>query len=122
MKGVIYRRAAARRDLIEAYRFYARKAGSGAAGRFLAEAESTFARLASVPGMGSRFDPSSPAFGELRFLPLPSRFKQYLVFYRVVADGIEIARVLHGARDIAEILAEEFGTGPDEVEVVDSLI
>jgi plasmid stabilization system protein ParE len=33
----------------------------------------------------------------------------YLVFYRTVLGGIEIVRILHGARDIAGILAEEFG-------------
>jgi hypothetical protein len=50
---------------------------------------------------------------EIPHLPLSSRFKKYLVFYRPVADGVEIARVLHGARDIYGILAEEFGIEED---------
>jgi plasmid stabilization system protein ParE len=50
---------------------------------------------------------------ELRFLPLFSPFAKYLVFYRPVANGIEIFRVLHGARDIEGILAGEFGIGEE---------
>ena len=42
------------------------------------------------------------------FFPV-SRFKAHVVFYRPVAGGIEIVRVLHGARDIDGVLAEEFG-------------
>lgn len=114
MNGAIHRRVGARLDLVEAYRFYAREAGMSAADRFLAAAEATFTRLAAMPGIGTRFEAGNPAFGQLRFLPLPSRFDKFLVFYRALADGIEIVRVLHGARDIASILAEEFGMGQDD--------
>jgi hypothetical protein len=31
---------------------------------------------------------------------------RYLIFYRVVPGGIELARVLHGARDIKKGLQE----------------
>jgi toxin ParE1/3/4 len=90
-----------------------REAISGAilsvADRFYAVAEAAFGRLASVPGMGTRFEVTNPAFGEIRYLPFPSRFKKYLVFYRPVADGVEIVRVLHGARDIQSILSDDFG-------------
>jgi toxin ParE1/3/4 len=99
MKGVVHRRAGARQDLV----------GIRTADRFLAAAESTFQRLAGMPGIGTRYELENAAFGELRFFPVSSRFKKYLVFYRAVADGIEIARVLHGARDLPAILAEEFG-------------
>ncbi|MBI4604738.1 MAG: type II toxin-antitoxin system RelE/ParE family toxin [Planctomycetes bacterium] len=34
-------------------------------------------------------------------------FEQHLVFYRPVEDGIEVVRVLHGARDLRAILGEE---------------
>jgi hypothetical protein len=36
------------------------------------------------------------------------------VFYLLTARGIEVIRVLHGARDIHGILAEEFGVEPEE--------
>ena len=109
MKGAVHRRAGARRDLIAIYRHYAREAGLRIADRFLAAAEETFRLLAGMPGMGTRYEHDHPALAELRVFPLSSRFKAYVVFYRPVADGVEIVRVLHGARDLRRILAEEFG-------------
>jgi len=50
----IVRRPWANRDLVEIFRQYAREAGLRVADRFFAEAEATFARLASMPGMGTR--------------------------------------------------------------------
>jgi len=40
---------------------------------------------------------------ELRMWLSPA-FRNYLIFYRELADGVEIVRVLHGARDIKRIL------------------
>lgn len=114
MRGEVRRRARARQDLIDIFQRYAREAGVAVARRFRAEAEAAFTRLAAMPGMGTRFEAENPAFGELRFFPLPSRFKSYLVFYRPTPDGIEVARVLHGARDIPSILAEEFEPDDDD--------
>jgi plasmid stabilization system protein ParE len=39
---------------------------------------------------------------------LLSRFRKYLVFYRPITEGIEVTRVLHGARDIDSILGDDF--------------
>jgi hypothetical protein len=36
-----------------------------------------------------------------------------VVFYRPVDGGIEVIRVLHGARDIDNILADELGINDD---------
>jgi toxin ParE1/3/4 len=33
--------------------------------------------------------------------------RDYLVFYRLVDDFVEVVRVLHGARDIEALLEEE---------------
>jgi toxin ParE1/3/4 len=76
--------------------------------RFLAQAEATFQRLARMPGIGTRYEPDEPLYAELRYFPV-SRFRMYLVFYRPIPGGIEVLRVLHGARDIPGILAEDFG-------------
>jgi toxin ParE1/3/4 len=108
MTGEIRRHARAKQDLIDIFLRYAREAGVRVARRFRAEAEAVFTRLADMPGMGTRYEAENPVFEGLRFFPLASRFKNYLVFYRPTPDGIEVARVLHGARDIQSILAEEF--------------
>ena len=67
-----------------------------------------------------RYEPDDPLFEDVRFIPV-SRFRKYLVFYRSIDDGIEILRILHGARDIQGLLAEGFdvpgdnqGGQPDE--------
>ena len=109
----IDRRPAATRDLVAAYRHYAREAGVRVADRYFAQVETTFARLARMPGMGTRYEPDEPLYADLRYFPV-SRFRNYLVFYRPVPGGIEVFRVLHGARDIHGILAEEFGVGDDD--------
>ena len=106
--NAIHRRHKARQDLVEIFRYYAREAGLRVAQRFFAQVEATLTRLAGMPGMGTHYDLDHPALADLRFFPV-SRFRMYLVFYRTVPGGIEIVRVLHGPRDIAGILAEEFG-------------
>jgi toxin ParE1/3/4 len=61
-----------------------------------------------MPGIGTLYEPDEVLYSDLRYFPV-SRFRMYLVFYREIPGGIEVLRVLHGARDIQRILAEEFG-------------
>ena len=112
MSKAIHRRHEARQDLVDIFRYHARAAGLRVAQRFFTQAEATFTRLAGMPGMGARYEHEHPALAGLRVLPV-SRFKKYLVFYWPVTDGIEIVRVLHGARDIHGLLAEGF-VHPDD--------
>ena len=42
---------------------------------------------------------------DLRFWPI-KRYRNYLVMYRPLDDGVEIIRVLHGARDLAAAMRE----------------
>jgi toxin ParE1/3/4 len=116
--NVIHRRYRARQDLVEIFRLLARAAGLRVARRFSAEAEATFTRLVSLPGLGTRTEYEHPDLADLRVFPV-SRYRNYLVFYRPAPDGIEIVRVLHGARDIDRILAEEFGVDEDVEEQAD---
>ena len=101
-------------DLTDIIYYYIREGSSTAGHRFRKEAEATFQRLASMPYMGSLYEHEHPALAGLRFFPLPSRFKKYLVFDRPMDDGIEVVRVLHGARDIEAIVNEEFGLGEED--------
>jgi toxin ParE1/3/4 len=112
MNNAIHRRHKARQDLVDIFRYYACEAGLRVAQRFFVQAEATFTRLAGMPGLGTRYVHEHPALAHVRFFPI-SRFRKYLVFYRPVGGGVEIVRVLHGARDIAGILAEEFGVDED---------
>ena len=111
----VTRRPTANRDLRDIYRYLARQAGISVADRFFEQAEATFARLARRSGIGARYEPDEPHYADLRYFPV-SQFRAYLVFYRPFRGGIEVLHVLHGARDIAGMLAEEFGVEDDTVD------
>lgn len=64
-----------------------------AADRLVAHFDATLTVIASAPNMG-RGVPELAS--NLRSFPIGS----YLIFYRPVEDGIQLIRVLHGARDI----------------------
>jgi toxin ParE1/3/4 len=97
---------------VEIVAYYVREGSPAAARRFREQAEATFERLRDMPGIGARYELEHPALADLRFLPI-CRFRKFSVFYRPTTDGIEVMRVLHGARDIHKILAEEFGIDED---------
>jgi hypothetical protein len=43
----------------------------------------------------------------LRRFPLGAPFEKYLLFYQPSSNGIEVVRILYGARDLDPILAAE---------------
>jgi len=49
-----------------------------------------------MPNMGTQREELSPG---LRSFPL----RNYIIFYRPMEKGVEIARVLHGARDLPKL-------------------
>jgi toxin ParE1/3/4 len=57
--------------------------------------------LVSNPGMGRKRD--SLALN-LRSFPVGN----YLIFYRPINQGIEVIRILHGARDILSLFEEDY--------------
>jgi toxin ParE1/3/4 len=64
-----------------------------AADRFIRALVSRFPMLASMPELGRRREELAP---RLRSFSV----RNYVIFYRPMANGVEIARVLHGARDL----------------------
>lgn len=77
-----------------------------AAKKFLAAAQRTYASLADMPELGAVWEPESPRFQGLRYFPIV-RYPNYVIFYRPRADGIEILHVLHGFRDLENLLGAE---------------
>jgi toxin ParE1/3/4 len=74
-----------------------------AALRFLNQAEATFQALAEMPGLGGPYATQSRRLKGLRCFAVRG-FPNHLIFYLPISGGVEIVRVLHGARDIAPIL------------------
>ena len=75
-----------------------------AAERFLELAEATFAQLATIPGMGKIVGLVSSRMGQIRQWRI-KEFQDYLIFYQIQDDRVEILRVLHGSRDLEDILS-----------------
>lgn len=96
----------ARQDLIDlATYLYSADPISDVSERFLTAAEHAFEKLAQMPGMGVAYPSDFGRSANLRRWPIPG-FRNYLIFYRPVATGIEVIRVLHGSRDIAAAFGE----------------
>lgn len=71
-----------------------------AADKFLNVITSKFDILAQFPNIGRKRDELSPS---LRSFPAD----EYLIFYRQIESGIEIARVVSGYRDLDALFEDE---------------
>lgn len=94
----------AARDLRQQAEYILQQGNVTAAEEFLAAAEATFAQLTDMPGMGKAVQ-LSLSLGEVRRWRVRG-FEDYLIFYRLQEPTLEILRILHGARDLADILAD----------------
>jgi len=90
---------------LEELAVYLGQSSQSLAERFLDAAERTFEILgAADPKLASPFPLSSPHLHHVRYFPVRG-FPSHLVFFLPAAAGIEVVRVLHGARDLGRILA-----------------
>ncbi len=83
----------ASRDIEGIVDYIAENSGFDAAERFLSQINAQCRRLAQFPKMGRRRDELVPS---LRSFP----FQIYLIFYREIEGGVEIARIISGYRDL----------------------
>jgi len=79
-------------DLFEIAAYIARD-NPAPAERLIDALESKFKLLATSPKLGRLRTELAPG---LRSLP----FRNYVIFYQPLEDGIEVVRVLHGKRDL----------------------
>lgn len=79
-------------DLLEVWLHLAKR-DELAADRLIDRIESVCLKLATSPGLGRSRDELARG---LRSFPVG----RYVIFYRPCRGGIEVARVLHGARDL----------------------
>lgn len=91
----VYRRPDAEADLIDIWSYVGRD-DAAAADRLMDRLEERMAAAAETPGIGS----PRPALRDgLRSLAVGS----YLIFYEPLHGGIDVIRVLHGARDLSRV-------------------
>lgn len=97
MKRVVYKQDQAKEDLAGIVDYYA-AIRLDLALRFLDAVEATLAGLLEMPGKGSKCEYSNPRYAGMRLYTV-NGFEKYVLYYRPLPDGIELIRVLHGARD-----------------------
>ena len=93
--SVIQRTTQAEEDLIDIW-IYIAQDNPGAADRVLDDIDERFHALADNPSMGRLRPDIAP---ELRYFTVG----KYLILYRTVQDGVQIVRVIHGARDLPHL-------------------
>lgn len=62
-----------------------------------------FQLLAGLPRIGAKRRAADPKLKNLRSWPIAG-YRTYLIFYIALDDGIDVLRVLHGARDVDRIV------------------
>jgi len=96
----IFKRPLAQTDLDAIWDYLEEHSSQEQAADFLRKLYAKLETLAQNPYIGRIRDELLP---ELRSFP----FRNYLIFYCPLTNGIEVVRVLYGRRDIERIFAEE---------------
>jgi toxin ParE1/3/4 len=96
--GTVYRRPAARADLIAHYVYLAEHAGDAIADRFLDQAEASFNDLLAQPKMGAPLTLRSLELVGLRKWRVKG-FDNFLIFYLPRVSDVMIVRVLRAEQD-----------------------
>ena len=91
-------------DEAEIYDYLAERSAA-AAQRFIDKVDDTLQRISSTPTPGIAFHSENPKLAGLRWTKVRD-FPKHLIFFRLSGDLIEVARILHGARDLATVLGE----------------
>jgi toxin ParE1/3/4 len=97
-------RSAAEDDVLRCAR-YLQEQSEAAGIKFLDAFDGTLRLLENSPGIGGACRFKNPLFDRVRVWRVAG-FKSYLIFYRILADELEVVRVLHGARDLGSIFGE----------------
>ena len=96
--GIVYRRLAARRDLISHYVYLFENAGEAVADRFLNNAEASFDELLRHPNIGVPLTLRRSELADLRKWQVRD-FDNFLIFYQQRSKDISIVRVMHAAQN-----------------------
>jgi toxin ParE1/3/4 len=104
MRLKVERSAEALRDL-EGLIDFIRGRSVEVAARFVDAAEETFRFLAENREAGQLCHFADPRLAGMRVWRM-EHFRNHLVYFRPTNDGVEIIRVLHGARDVEAVFSD----------------
>lgn len=97
--GQVRRQPLAKDDIFDGWDCVAETSGIKTADRWVEQLDAKLNLLATQPQMGRKRDELAPG---LRSFP----FGRHVVFYLPLHDGIEVVRLLHGARDMDALFGE----------------
>ena len=80
--------------------------GCSRAIRFREAVKRTIQSLSQNPHVGPRYSSSNPRVQNLRSWPVAG-FEAIRIYYALEADALHIIRILHGKRDVRQILENE---------------
>lgn len=99
-------RPAADRDVDEQAGYLAQEVGLEMAFRYYDQVFATLEAVCDMPGIGERWETGDPRLEGMRTRRVEG-FEKSLIFYLETPEGIDVVRILHGARDIARLLGVE---------------
>jgi plasmid stabilization system protein ParE len=103
---VLYRQAASN-DIVRQFRYYLLSADAPEiAIRFREAVKRTIQSLSQNAYVGPRYSSSNPRVQNLRSWPVAG-FEAIRIYYALEADALHIIRILHGKRDVRQILENE---------------
>ena len=106
MKPAFAFRPRARLDLLEQFLYLADQATVEVAERYFTAVDRTWARLAKQPLSGTPYASGVAPLEGMRRVPVVG-FRAYLLFYMPSGGGIDVIRILHGARDVEGLFTQE---------------
>jgi len=99
-----YRLRPQAQDDIVAIARYIAKDSPAAAERFIRATEETCEQLATLPRSGAKRTFRNQALAGIRMMPV-REFEACLAFYLPDNDGIDVVRIIHGARDLPRLFS-----------------
>ncbi len=106
MTESVTQRPRARVDLLEQFVFFGEEKSVAMAERYFAAVDETCLLLVRQPRMGARHESSVSDLREMRRVPVKG-FDNYIIFYLPLESGIDVIRVVHGARDLQNLFEGE---------------
>jgi plasmid stabilization system protein ParE len=103
---VLYRQTASD-DIVRQFRYYLLTADvPEIAVRFREAVRRTIQSLTQNPQVGPRYSSSNPQLQNLRSWPVAG-FEAIRIYYALEGDVMHVFRILHGKRDVRQILENE---------------
>lgn len=109
----VFRSGQVHEDLMAIY-LHIGKDRPAAAEEVLDRIESTIELLSTLPGLGNRWKSPDPRLSGLP-VAVVTPYRNYLVFFRRSDRGVEVYRVVHGARDLEQIVDQVVFDLDDEI-------